>query len=115
MPQGIHTKRILAELDFVCWMPQGIHTKRILADPAHFSNTKAVLDTFFVEVMLPILLTERREPAVDNDSATNSTQLQQAICQVKPTADVTVTILDKCLPAITQIALESALLEMLRM
>ena len=59
-------------------MPHGIHTERILADPAHFSNTKAALDTFFVEVMLPILLTGRREPAVDNDSATNSTQLQQA-------------------------------------
>ena len=32
---------------------------------------------------------------------------QQVICQVKPTAGVTVTILDECLPAITQIALES--------
>jgi hypothetical protein len=43
--------------DFVCWTLEGIHVKRILQDSAHFSKTKPALDSFFIKVLLPILLT----------------------------------------------------------
>ena len=47
--------------DFVCWTPHGIHVERILADPSHFSNTKVALDAFFLQVLLPLLLTGRKQ------------------------------------------------------
>ena len=47
--------------DFVCWTPHGIHVERILADPSHFNNIKIALDVFFFQVLLPLLLTRRKQ------------------------------------------------------
>ena len=43
------------------WTPHGVHVERILADPSHFSNTKVALDAFFLKVLLPLLITERKQ------------------------------------------------------
>ena len=44
--------------DFICWTPCGIHYERIVADTQYFfSNVKPSLDTFFISVLLPRLLT----------------------------------------------------------
>ena len=43
--------------DFICWTPEGIHVERILPDSTHFAKMKPALDSFFVKVLLPILLT----------------------------------------------------------
>ena len=47
--------------DFVCWTPHGMHVERILSEPAYFDDTKPALDTFFLTVLLPLLLTGRRQ------------------------------------------------------
>ena len=44
--------------DFICWTPLGFHTDRIVFDPSFFFDCiKPALDKFFIEVMLPELLT----------------------------------------------------------
>lgn len=47
--------------DFVCWTPYGVHVERILANPLHFRDTKAALDEFFLQVLLPLLLTGKEQ------------------------------------------------------
>ena len=44
----------------VCWIPHGVHMEGILANPSHFSDTKAALDTLFLQVLLPLLLTGKK-------------------------------------------------------
>ena len=44
--------------EFICWIPFGMHTERILSQPTLFLNEiKPALDTFFVRIILPMLLT----------------------------------------------------------
>ena len=46
--------------DFICWTPCGVHIERILRDSLSFFNTvKPALDIFFINVLLPLLLTGR--------------------------------------------------------
>ena len=48
--------------DFICWTPLGFHTDRIVFDPSFFFDCiKPALDKFFIEVMLPELLTGVRQ------------------------------------------------------
>lgn len=61
--------------DFVCWTPHGIHIERILADPLHFSDTKVALDEFFLQVMLPLLLTGREHVGVSDSTSCSGPQL----------------------------------------
>ena len=53
--------------DFVCWTPHGMHVERILTNPSHFSDTKPALDTFFLQVLLPLLLTGRKQECEGTD------------------------------------------------
>ena len=46
--------------DFVCWTPHGIHIERILPDTL-FETVKPALDTFFVRVLLPLLMTGKTQ------------------------------------------------------
>ena len=46
--------------DFVCWTPHGIHIERILPDTP-FETVKPALDTFFVRVLLPLLMTGKTQ------------------------------------------------------
>ena len=41
--------------EFICWTPFGMHTERIL--PLFLNEIKPALDTFFVCIILPMLLT----------------------------------------------------------
>lgn len=43
--------------DFICWTPEGIHVERILPHTTHYMETKPALDSFFIKVLLPLLLT----------------------------------------------------------
>lgn len=56
--------------DFVCWTLCGLHYERVVADHDHFiEEVKPALDTFFVSVLLPRLLT---------GSMSGSTAMKQA-------------------------------------
>ena len=46
--------------DFVCWTPHGIHIERILPDTL-FETVKPALVTFFVRVLLPLLMTGKTQ------------------------------------------------------
>ena len=46
--------------DFVCWTLHGMHIKRILPDIL-FETIKPALDTFFLKVLLPLLMTGRTQ------------------------------------------------------
>ena len=43
--------------NFVCWTPKGIYIEHILCDTYFFDQLKPFLDNFFVQKVLPILLT----------------------------------------------------------
>lgn len=45
--------------DFICWTQKGMYTERILLEPTYLSKIKPSLDTFFIKVVLPLLLTGR--------------------------------------------------------
>ena len=47
--------------DFVCWTPKGIYVERILRDKPFFDELKLFLDNYFVNIILPILLTGKTE------------------------------------------------------
>ena len=46
--------------DFVCWTPHGMHIERILPDTL-FETIKPAVDTFFLKVLLPLLITGRTQ------------------------------------------------------
>ena len=44
--------------EFICWTPFGMHTEHILPQPTLFlDEIKPAHDTFFVRIILPMLLT----------------------------------------------------------
>ena len=43
--------------DVLCWTPKGIHVERILQDSTHFAEIKPALDSVFIKIILPALLT----------------------------------------------------------
>ena len=61
--------------DFVCWTPHGVHIEQILVDPSHCSDTKPALDQFFIQVLLPLLLTGKKiSTSNQRESAGSSSQ-----------------------------------------
>ena len=59
--------------DFICWTPEGIHVERILPDTTHFAETKCALDAFFLQVILPLLLTGKWTQMNINTQASQKT------------------------------------------
>ena len=67
--------------DFVCWMSHGMHIKRILPDTL-FETIKPALDTFFLKVLLPLLMTGRtqREQTQGSEGTSQVSEKDDTYC-----------------------------------
>ena len=48
--------------DFVCWTPMGMHIEQIQRNQPFFREMKVKLDSYFVKVVLPAVLTNSMDP-----------------------------------------------------
>ena len=62
---------------FVCWTPHGLHLERIEQDPQFFSSIKPTLDHFFLNVVLPAVLSGE---CADSDSESASKKQKPLYC-----------------------------------
>ena len=60
--------------DFVCWTPCGVHIERVVRDESFWNQMQPKLQTFFVEVLLPKILS----PQPINSSNKENTSPNQA-------------------------------------